>query len=383
MVGYLNKSDLHVFVNDRPTRGVCKLKYCLSFVNQPPYGSSHLRRPAVAQPQQQRKTQNGDNVRNPQNQFDFLQYQFRIIWFTGRVREGVSPYSPLLPNSHFTIRTIIMNIKLLTPGILLSAMLLTTGIASAASLFTENFDYSLGSLIGQGNWGDGGGGSGQATVQDPTLSPYVHGGLQVPTVGNEIRISNKVVFKMLENYTPHNDGDTVFISFLAKMDAGSNQYGGIQLKNTSTGRLMLIGQLWTSPYWGMNVEGAGIPVVETRSAVSNASTSLLLTQITYTSASTADIHLYVNPVVSNLEGAISLVSSPVASLTGVSLDGGFDQILMRGTNSTPIIDAIRIGTNLGDVVTPIPEASSYAMILACCTSVAWMASRKTARRKAR
>lgn len=257
-----------------------------------------------------------------------------------------------------------MKKKLITPGILLAVVLLAVQSAQATLIFTEDFNYNLGSLIGQGGWSDGGGG-GQAVVTDPTLTPFRHGGLEVPAIGNQVSVSNKTLFRGLGTHTPHREGDTFFVSFMAQMDAGSNQYGGIRLKNTTTGRQILIGQLWNSAYWGMNVEGAGITTVAAHSTASNADASLLITEITYTGTHTADINLYVNPIVSSSEGAMALLSTPVASLTGVTIEGGFNQIILLGTESTPLLDAIRIGTTLSDVVTPIPEASSYAIALGC------------------
>lgn len=272
-----------------------------------------------------------------------------------------------------------MKTKLFTPVLFMAAALLSANTVSATLIFSEDFDYTLGSLVGQGGWANGGGG-GNAVVTDPTLTPFEKGGLQVPVVGNQVSLTNKTVFRGLGQHTPNRVGDTFFVSFVAQMDSGSNQYGGLRLKNTSSNRQITIGQLWNSAYWGMNVEGNGITTVAAHSTVSNASASLLITEITYTAANTATINLYVNPVVSSSEGAMALLSAPVASLTGIVLEGGFNQIILLGTESTPMLDAIRIGTTLADVVTPIPEASSYALVLAG-GAILWMGSRRALRRR--
>lgn len=265
---------------------------------------------------------------------------------------------------------------------LLAALIPVWNTLQAAIIFTENFSYNTGSLVGQGSWNDGGG-SGSGIVKAPTLTPFSTGGAEVLLVGNEVSISNKSVFRNIGSTTANGVGDTLFISFVAQVSDG-DQYGGLRLKNTVTGRQLLIGQTWDSNYWGMTIDGGSGGTSNGISTVSHANAAMVVVKISYISGSTANVTLYVNPTVTGTSNAISIDSSPSASISGVAL-GGFDQLVLIGSASAFSLDAIKLGTALEDVIslsTPqIPEPSTYATLLsAAIFAVVVGASRRSSAR---
>jgi len=265
---------------------------------------------------------------------------------------------------------------------LLAALITACSTLHAAIILSEDFSYSTGSLVGQGSWNDGGG-SGAGTVRSSTLTPFSAGGAEVLVAGNEVLIGNKSLFKNIGTTTANGIGDTLFVSFVAQVSDG-DQYGGLRLKNSATGRQLLVGQTWDSNYWGMTVDGGSGGTSNGISTVSHANTSIIVVKINYISASTANVTLYVNPTVTGTSNAISIASSPSASIAGVAL-GGFDQLVLIGSASAFSLDAIKLGTTLEDVVslsTPqIPEPSTYATLLstAIFAVVVGMSRRSSAR----
>lgn len=237
----------------------------------------------------------------------------------------------------------------------------------ASTIFSEDFQYKTGSLVGQGGWADGGG-SGTGTVSNPTLTPFASGGLVVPSSDSkEASISGKTLFRGLGLHTANSISNTFFISFLAQAGSGSNGLGGIRLKDTTTNKQMHIGQLLRkdkNAFWGVNVEGSdiggkGVNIKADYSSIANTTAALLIAEIIYTDNTTANINLYVNPVVSSSPGSMSLLTPPVAALTGIILGNGFNQILvLANTDSTLAVDAIKIGTTLSDVI--ILAATAHA-----------------------
>jgi hypothetical protein len=296
-----------------------------------------------------------DNVKNIQLRFGFLQYAQRQMWLDMPVRlpDRVFCFIPRNPMKISFIQKSATAVML--------ALLACSSLRASLTL-SDNFSYSTGDLIGQGGW-QSSDSSGTATVESATLTPFSSGGLEVLAVGNEVALLNKTVFRNIGITTSHVSGDSLYISLIANVTNG-NQFAGLKLKDSSSGRQLLIGQTYNNSNWGMAVDGGTGSTMAVNSTSSNGSISLLIARIEYVSSTTANITLYVNPTVSGIGQSVSITSMPSASISGVDI-GGFDRLLLVGTASKFTVDSILLGTTLQDVVSlaSIPEPATSVLLV--------------------
>lgn len=155
-------------------------------------------------------------------------------------------------------------------------------------------------------------------------------------------------------------GGKLYISFVATLQNSSTDGGTGEIKlGGSTNVRFSSSVQWKATTWGL---GATSPTFQS-SGESTLTSSLIVFEIAYTDANTANISYYVNPDASVTGGVISLTSSPNATLTALNF-GYLNQMIIntRYTGLTINADAIKVGTTLGDVLTAVPEPSTSALI---------------------
>lgn len=245
---------------------------------------------------------------------------------------------------------------------------ITIPTVQAELLFDEEFDYTIGEPLpvspsAGDEWRSTG--TGTTTVTDQTLTPYAAGGLMVTSTGGQIiNTNNRRIFhdfteSDLLSAAEREAGGKLYISFVATItnsstDGGS---GGIKFGGSEDVRFEA-GVQWKQTTWGLSsVSGFQ------SSGVSTLAASLIVFEIAYTDATTANISYYVNPTATVTDGVITLTSGPSATETGLNF-GYLTEININADYAglAETVDAIRIGTTLEDVLTPIPEANGSLWI---------------------
>ncbi len=176
---------------------------------------------------------------------------------------------------------------------------------------------------------------------------YTDGNSNVlPTTGNQARTSfglRSVATRQLDG-TYGNDGDTVWLSFLAQVfDTNApNRWSGIALGDNGG----YFGKPNNAANWGFAFNGASVA----DSGVESGTAVFFLARIDY-NAGLDDITIWINP---------DLDSEPtIASGTSTSQNlGAFDEIILAGRYSADY-DEIRIGTEFSSVV---PEPATFASV---------------------
>ncbi|PTX96199.1 hypothetical protein DB345_10400 [Spartobacteria bacterium LR76] len=241
----------------------------------------------------------------------------------------------------------------------------------AALLFSEDFDYTIGdSLPTSSANGDPwritySTGVGSAMVNSQTLTPFTEGGLSVTSTGGQLGITNREITHTfaesdLLSSAERAAGGKLYISFVATLQNSSTDGGSGEIKLGGSSNVRFSSSVqWKATTWGL---GATSPTFQS-SRESTLTSSLIVFEIAYTDANTANISYYVNPEATVSGGVISLTSSPDATLTALNF-GYLNQMIIntRYTGLTINADAIKVGTTLGDVLTAVTERSTRALI---------------------
>lgn len=240
---------------------------------------------------------------------------------------------------------------------LMSAALSGSSFATLIAIeqFTDTDNDLNGNIPSGSGWSGNWTGGTINTVDLPTLN-YTDGSSNVlPTAGGKVNLngSDSGNFLSLAS-TLGADGTTIYVSFIADMDATSG-YGGLSLFFGGTGggdeRLFLGDRgVAGNNNWSFERSLGGAGQVGTSSV--NATTQALLVYRIDFAAGADSVRLYVNPI---------LTSEPVASDTGVVSvnDFSFDRIRLQAGGETGRVDEIRISTTYSDAV---PEPSSIALL---------------------
>jgi hypothetical protein len=268
-----------------------------------------------------------------------------------------------------TLRHPVVAIALLSA--LLSALL--TPAAHATLLFSEDFNHTIGSALPTSSVnGDPwvityNTGVGSVLVNSQTLTPTSGGGLTTTSTGGQLSITNREITHTfaesdLLSSSQRAAGGTLYVSFVATISNSSTDGGNGEIKLGGSANVRISsGVQFKQTTWGL---GAPSPSFQSSGATTLTPT-LIVFKISYTSATDADISYYVNPTATLTGGVLSLSSSPSASLTALNF-GYLDKIHInsRYTGLTIDADAIKVGTELADVVSPssIPEPAHAALI---------------------
>jgi hypothetical protein len=238
----------------------------------------------------------------------------------------------------------------------LLAALLFVGAASsnATPIYLEDFNYSTGSLNGDGGWSGS-----SSSVVDPTLEPYTSGDLQVPLSGNQSSTNGGADFVSLPSAIG-TDGTTIYFSILEQVSSTdlSNGFAGFSIQSSDGSDYLYIGQTYGAADYGIQAATS----TDTQTAFSNVSVTdeaLLVASATFNDGNVT-FNLYVNPTTTTLP------PTPDASVTEVA--GSYDELRLAAVNTdtdgsaTLLADAIKIGTNYSDVASA-PEPSTTSMLL--------------------
>ncbi len=168
---------------------------------------------------------------------------------------------------------------------------------------------------------------------------------------------------------------TVWISFLSVV-SNATSYAGLSLYNSFNNERLFVGDLSGSTNWGFQLLGVGGGTIRT-SAVSTASTSLLVMRIDFnvSSVTNENYYLWVNPTL----GAEPDIASANTSLLGANLgtSGGNGELMTRiriqGGSATDnaVVDELRIGREWEDVTPVVPEPGTAAALLTGLGMLVW------------
>lgn len=249
--------------------------------------------------------------------------------------------------------------------------------APARIIIQEQFDYAAGSLNSQ-NGGQGFSAAWQATSNLQITSPgLTYGALE--TSGNAITALHSGSMKRLfDNTGLTGDGATYWFSMLFA-SPGANvghapivpgffsnatgpyaQHSGFTVNFNPTTQTSLF----------MDVRIGGSILAETTIPGTDyySSSQLVLGRITFSDTVNQDrLEVWLNPLLNNTPG------TPLLNVTGNWLDPGTNNSFYLNKYNDPDrgIDEIRLGTTIADVL-PIPEPSTYALLLMTAAGVLWM-----------
>jgi hypothetical protein len=242
------------------------------------------------------------------------------------------------------------------PAWAVAFVLLSTSIAAhAVNIAYEGFDYpdavALNGQIGGTNWNGAWTNSGAGSiVRSPGLT-YTDANLQsLMTVGNsgQFASANNGNFR-LPLTTPETVGTSLYVSFIARMDAaGAPFYAGFSLFNGAASETLFLGDPSAPTAWGIDTK-SGVVVNSTTSV---ATQTFLVFRIDFL-ASSAEIRLFENPLL-NTEPT-NAQAAAFATKTAALV---WDRVRVQ-SNHLGVIDEIRIGTTYYDVV---PEPGVFGLL---------------------
>lgn len=232
--------------------------------------------------------------------------------------------------------------------------------SQAALTAYEDFDYTPGNIDGlnggtgfSGAWGNFFGTSG--TVGTGGLSdPGTPG---VPSNGNGYTGGSSSGGAIRSLSTTFTDGDTFYVSFLIQpdfvIDSSGSAFAQVRLDGTN-GDIAIGTTNAGGGQWQMRQTSPNGSVVLSSILPTQGVTALLVAEVQL-QAGNDIVSLYVDPTAGAPQpgsAAAILNSEDFGTIQGVATAGGLPWQL----------DEIRIGTTFGDV-TPVPEPSTYALLL--------------------
>jgi len=247
--------------------------------------------------------------------------------------------------------------------------------ANAAPLFTEQFAYTTGDTLGSNGWGLTGAGSVSTLVVANNLS--LSGFAASSGNAVQLRPNGQDWFRSYTTQAYGNSTASLYYSFLLRvdtlgnLDANGGQFGGLTNGNGTAGGAMV----------GMRVSGAGFQLGVAKrdfsslnfdSTVYSTGTTILIVgayNLVSGSIQNDTASLWINP------GSLGAGSAPTATLSAFTTGDNndfqtFSSFLWRpqgNATSTQIpgsliVDELRVGNSWADV-TPVPEPSTFALVL--------------------
>jgi hypothetical protein len=241
--------------------------------------------------------------------------------------------------------------RCLFAGLTASGLLWTTLSASADLLAHESFAYPAGTIFGQNGglgfneaWQTAGGA--KIATSGLTRTGLFTRGIAAVTDGDNLPVTRDLA----ANYGSVNGTNTVYLSFLARLDPAntvtvgpaSGTYAGLSLFDRGDEKLFL-GMPYEQANWGFDHSGSGVAASGT--AV-NGTTRLLVYRLDFTAANVT-IRMYVDPTIGGAEPGTA-----DAQRLG---DPGFNFNRIRIQSGTPFdgpradFDEIRIGSSYASV----------------------------------
>ncbi len=244
-------------------------------------------------------------------------------------------------------------------GAAIGAAAFTLGATTAKGVVYESFDYAPGTLGNQGGWG-------LYNNDAPSNAEVVEGGLtfgSYATQGNKLKLVNEGLWLETGDIDWGSDSVT-YISFLANV-TGTHLAGGQRFMNVGLSNGDGVqGRGWTGFYSNGRV---GVDNLFPNNSFSP--------EGVYTAGTTAFFVLKViTTAVGDGDGIeLSYYATPEALANGTpdavqsaftGRDGITDHIEFRiGTNvDVAYIDEVRVGSSLAEVMLPVPEPASLALM---------------------
>lgn len=231
-------------------------------------------------------------------------------------------------------------------------------IGHADTLVSESFNYSVGGLVGQ-NGGTGWGGS--WTAIDAGASGGVQSGSltygDLVTSGNQAYVTTTAgtsgFSRALGSTFSDATTNTIYLSFAFNWNSGT-RFLGLQLLNGGTSAIEF------NKFAGQS--NFGIQSGTGSTAITTGTTNFVVVKIEFNASGNDTVSLYTNP---SLTGGEPMTASSTRSFASLSfntirLATGYDN--GSQTTAAAAFDEIRIGTTYADVVSAIPEPSSFAAL---------------------
>lgn len=255
------------------------------------------------------------------------------------------------------------------------------GPAAARIIIQEQFDYPAGSLDGQ-NGGQGFSAAWQASSDLQVTSPgLTYGALE--TSGHAITGFNSGNMRRLfDNSGLTGDGATYWFSvlfaapeatastataipsFFSDAGGGNGQSSGFAVSFNPRSR--------TSLYMDARIGGSRRAFAEVPGTDYYSGSSLVLGRITFSDTANQDrLEVWLDPLLTGNPG------TPLFNVTGNWVDPGPNNSFYMNKYDPPdrSVDEIRLGTTLADVL-PIPEPSTYALLLLTAAGALWTKRRR-------
>ena len=255
------------------------------------------------------------------------------------------------------------------------------GPATAEIIIEEQFDYAAGSLNGQ-NGGQGFSAAWQATSNLQITSPgLTYGALE--TSGNAITGFHSGSMKRLfDNTGLTGDGATYWFSMLFAAPGANVGHAPVvpSFFSDATGPYAQASGFTvnfnptsqTSLFMDVRIGGSILAETTIPGTDYYSSSQLVLGRITFSDTVSQDrLEVWLNPLLNDTPG------TPLLNVTGNWVDPGINNsfYLNRYNDPDRSIDEIRLGTTIADVL-PVPEPSTYALLLMTAAGALWMTRRR-------
>ena len=252
-----------------------------------------------------------------------------------------------------------MNNRLNLPTVAVILIASPVTLAVGEILVDESFDYPLGAIAGQvGGIGFNGAYTGGGNVTSPgqTYPGLITFGNTFSTAG-----SNNGAFRLLQ--TPvGTDAGTLYVRFLGSNTSGSApDYAGLSFFNGAADEELFFGKTFNAANYGFEVSDVpnGQGARNAANGPISATTTLLVYRLSFTPTGDT-IDLFVNP-------GSSLAATPDATFTTTDdaiFSDTFDRIRLQSGANAPTFDydEIRFATTEAEVLSAIPEPSTFGLL---------------------
>lgn len=271
----------------------------------------------------------------------------------------------------------------------LALLLAASSPARGQVIAYEGFNYAAGSNLHMLNGGTGWGnawsepsfGTGNTSDLVPeTIQAASLTFSSLATSGNRVVTGGRFSYDIRLLGSPLGAaGTTRYASFLLRRDtAGADpvnngpDYGGLVFGDENFPNSLFVGKPGGGTVGNYALEnGDGNGQVSSSRPEALGTTALLVVRFDFT-AGNDTFRLYVNPTPGGTEPSIADALKSdinIGSFVGVSIS--------TGAAATWSVDEIRVGNTFADVVTPVPEPGSIALLLTGGVAVAWYRRRMT------